>query len=263
MNEILISVITSVLTFGGLWALLKETLTEALSKSISYKFDKKLQESKKLIDIELKVIDSQLKSSGAQVESLINNNLAALDFRRQKQVDAVEVLWSEMMQLKALIPDFISVLELIPSEFHDVFIQNMDIEKSLKEFSLGELTEQLKQSKAKTVRVFSGALMFSYYELYQSIIVMCLTYTSIGALDGKFSNWYEKYDIAATFPNINIDFNEYEDKLGKTQYILGFIEKSFLSDAEKIINGEVQMYEGNERAKQINEMRRQLASFTS
>lgn len=260
MNEILISVVSSVITVGGVWLLFKNTIIESVGKAISYNFDKKLQHNQKLIDIELKVIDSQLSSNGAQVESLINSNLTALDFGRQKQVEAIEVLWIEMMQLRQLIPGFVSVLELIPSEFHERFINSMNIKKDLEEFSLVVFSEWMKESKARSFRVFSNSLMYSYFELYQSIIAMCLTHTSIEALDGKFSNWYEKYDIAEIFSNSRVDFEEAKDKIGKTQHLLSLIEKNFLIDAEKIINGETQMYESNKRAEKINKLRSQLTN---
>lgn len=58
MNDVLISVFSSVITVGGLWVLLKNTLIESVGKTITYKFDKKLQDNQKLIDIELKIMDS-------------------------------------------------------------------------------------------------------------------------------------------------------------------------------------------------------------
>ena len=237
MNDVLISVISSAVTVGGLWVLLKDTLIESVGKSITYKFDKKLQDNQKLIDIELKVMDSQLSSNGAQVEALVSSNLIALDFGRQKQIEAIEILWTEMMQLRQLIPGFVTVLELIPSEYHEKFIDNMNIEKDLRGFSLDSFNDWVRQSKARSKRVFSSELMYSYYELYQSVTTMCLMHTSVEGLDGKFSYWYEKYNIEETFSNPNVDFKEAEGKLGKTQYLLTLIEKSFLADAKKIING--------------------------
>lgn len=254
----LISVISSAVTVGGLWVLLKDTLIESVGKSITYKFDKKLQDNQKLIDIELKVMDSQLSSNGAQVEALVSSNLIALDFGRQKQIEAIEILWTEMMQLRQLIPGFVTVLELIPSEYHEKFIDNMNIEKDLRGFSLDSFNDWVRSSKARSKRVFSNELMYSYYELYQSVTTICLMHISVEGLDGKFSYWYEKYKIEETFSNPNVDFKEAEGKLGKTQYLLTLIEKSFLADAKKIINGEIQMYESDERAKQINKLRSQL-----
>lgn len=258
MNDVLISMVSSAITVGGLWILLKDTLIESVGKTITYNFDKKLQDNQKLIDIELKVMDSQLSSNGAQVEALVSSNLTALDFGRQKQIEAIEILWIEMMQLRQLIPGFVSVLELMPSEFHEQFIVNMNIERDLRQFSLDSFNDWVKQSQARSKRVFSSELVYSYYELYQSVVTMCLMHISVEGLDGKFSNWYEKYDVEATFSNPNVDFREAEGKLGKTQYLLGMIEKNFLSDAKKVINGEIQMYESNARAKKINELRSQL-----
>jgi len=258
LNDVLISVFSSVITVGGLWVLLKNTLIESVGKTITYKFDKKLQDNQKLIDIELKIMDSQLSSNGAQVEALVSSNLTALDFGRQKQIDAIEILWIEMMQLRQLIPGFVTVLELMPSEFHEQFIDNMNIEKDLREYNLDGFNDWVRQSKARSKRVFSSELMYSYYELYQSVITMCLMHISVEGLDGKFSNWYEKYNIAATFSNPNVNFEEVEGKLGKTQHLLSLIEKNFLSDAKKVINGEIQMYESDERAKKINKLRSQL-----
>ena len=258
MNDVLISIVSSAITVGGLWVLLKETLIESVGKTITYNFDKKLQDNQKLIDMELKVMDSQLSSNGAQVEALVSSNLTALDFGRQKQIEAIEILWIEMMQLRQLIPGFVSVLELMPSEFHEQFIVNMNIERDLRQFSLDSFNDWVKQSQARSKRVFSSELVYSYYELYQSIVTMCLMHISVEGFDGKFSHWYEKYDVEATFSNPNVDFREAEGKLGKTQYLLGMIEKSFLSDAKKVINGEIQMYESDARAKKINKLRSQL-----
>ena len=258
MNDILVSMAFSAITVGGLWVLLKDTLIESVGKTISYKFDKKLQDNQKWIDIELKIMDSQLSSNGAQVEALVSSNLTALDFGRQKQIEAIEILWIEMMQLRQLIPGFVTVLELMPSEYHEQFINNMNIESSLREFSLDNFNDWVRQSKARSKRVFSSELMYSYYELYQSVTTMCLMHISVEGLDGKFSHWYEKYNIAETFSNPNVDFREAEGKLGKTQYLLTLIEKSFLADAKKVINGEIQMYESDERAKKINKLRSQL-----
>ena len=258
MNEILISVVSSAITVGGIWLVFKNTIIESVGKAISYRFDKKLQHNQKLIDIELKVIESQLSSNGAQVESLVNSNLTALDFGRQKQIEAIEVLWVEMMELRQLIPGFVTTLELIPSKFHEEFIEGMNIEKDLQNVTLSDFNDWLKQSKARSKRVFSSELMYSYYELYQSVVTMCLMHVSTEGIYGKFSNWYEKYNIEATFSNPNINFKEVEGKLGRTQYLLSLIEKNFLLDAEKVINGEIQMYESNERAEKINKLRSEL-----
>lgn len=258
MNDIIISIFSSVAVIGFLCAFFKDTIIESVGKSISYKFDKKLQDNQKLIDMELKIIESQLSSNGAQVESLVNSNLTALDFGRQKQIEAIEVLWIEMMQLRQLIPGFVTTLQLIPSDFHEQFIDGMSIEKDLKNINLDDFNSWFKQSKARSKRVFSSELMYSYYELYQSVVTMCLMHVSTEGLDGNFSNWYEKYNIEATFSNPNINFKEVEGKLGRTQYLLSLIEKNFLLDAEKIINGEIQLYESNERAKKINKLHSEL-----
>ncbi|PTP63817.1 hypothetical protein CWO01_06230 [Vibrio splendidus] len=258
MNDILIGAVTSAMTAGGIWAIFKGSITEAVRKSIAYKFDVKLQDSKKQIDIELKLLDSQLKANGMQVESLINNNLSALDYHRQKQIEAIEVLWHEIVELRKQVPGVIAVLDSLPSEFYEVFVSNPQTKNDLSKISLTSYTNLLRDSKARKFRVFSGALLYSYFELYQSVIGLCLMHTSVEALDGKFSHWYEKYDLTAIFPDANVDFKAVDGKLAKTQHILALIENSFLADAEKIITGEAQMFEGQERANQINKMRSQL-----
>ncbi|HHX8265995.1 hypothetical protein [Vibrio vulnificus] len=255
LKEVLIGAVSGAITVGGIWAFFKGSVTEVIRRSIAYKFDVKLQDSKKQIDIELKLLDSQLKANGVQVESLISNNLAALDYHRQKQIEAIGVLWEEIVELRKQIPGIIAVLDSLPSEFHEAFVNNPQTQNDLSQVSLTPYTNLLRDSKARKYRVFSGALLYSYFELYQSVVGMCLTHSSIEALDGKFSHWYEQYDLAAIFPDANIDFKVVEGKLSKTHHLLALIEKSFLADAEKIITGEAQMFEGHERAKKIDQMR--------
>lgn len=262
MKDVIISVFSSVVIVGFFWTFFKDTLIESVGKSISYKFDRKLQDNQKLIDVELKTIEARLQLNGVQVDSLVSNNLLTLDFRREKQVQAIEVLWNDMMQLRKSIPGFVFTLESMPPEFHEQIIQSMNLVDSLKNFSVEAFINLSNQSEAKVARLFSGELLYSYYGLYQSVITMCLMNVSVEGLNGGFSNWYDKYNIMTIFSNTNINFDEIEGELSRTQKILDLIEKNFLADAEKIADGEVQMLKSNERAKQINEMSSQLNRST-
>ncbi|WHP63911.1 hypothetical protein [Vibrio harveyi] len=173
MNDILIGAVTSAITAGGIWAIFKGAITEAVRKSIAYKFDVKLQDSKKQIDIELKLLDSQLKANGVQVESLINNNLSALDYHRQKQIEAIEVLWHEIIELRKQIPGIIAVLDSLPSEFHEAFVSNPQTKSELSQVSLTSYTNLLRNSKARKFRVFQEPY-FTHILNFTSQLLECV-----------------------------------------------------------------------------------------
>ncbi|MGF1836845.1 hypothetical protein [Photobacterium sanguinicancri] len=259
MNDILYNIITSTVVVSGLAFIFKNVITEKIKSSIKHSFDIQLLDYKKKVDKELKELEIQLRSKSSEFEALVNNNLSALDYRREKQIHAIEVLWNEMIALRHLIPGFVTMIDNVPSEFVDTLIKDKLIRSNLDNFDLKELLEFQKQSQAYSGRLFSGDLLYSYFELYQSIVSICLMNTSSNSIDGKFTRWHEKYNVNALFPNASVKLSSLDNKLGKTQAMLKLIEESFLSDAERIINGEVQLYEGKERAAKIRELAGELA----
>ena len=238
-------------------------LKASIERGVQHGFDKKLEALKSELHNNEEEFKSELRQKEAQINALRDG---MLDGRAQRQVlidkrrlEAVDGLWAGFM---ALAPLTMVSASMAVINF-DVAAQEAPVSPNARKFfqvitgNQEDTFKKLSQTTPKKEQPFVSPLAWAYYSAYQAIVLGA--YMRAKVLEFGVDNPQKilneepvKNLIKAALPH----YNEYIDEYGPSgyHYLLEELEKSLLTELQKMIRGEEQAAADVEQAARIMDM---------
>tara|TARA_R110001592_G_scaffold92836_1_gene270135 strand:- start:904 stop:1695 length:792 start_codon:yes stop_codon:yes gene_type:complete len=221
---------TTAVFSGALWVF-REWIAKRFQASTQHGFDKKLEEIKAAV--REKESEIQALQSGA-----FGRRTARQSILEQKRIEAAEVVWADTIRLSQLKANaqWLSLLNL-----EEIQTSTDEVDKIREFFSVigNSVPSQEKlATQARNYRPFIDDVVWSFYELFSSILLYYYTYTEfakMGELKLLKANPPIKDLLKKTMPH----YSEYVEKYGATSYyhLLDDIQDHLLRAIQKMLDG--------------------------
>ena len=220
--------------------LLRTTISERIRRAVGHEYDTKLEE---LRASNTKVLE-ELRSARAEREAFRAMAMSLMTSTRtstlDKRVEAVEVLWKSLQDLRSGLPYMIGVMDQTgwnTSRLGDQGLKALDGANYLE-----SLAPNLKSTaEVAKCRPFLGDQLYSLYHAAQAIIGRAISTTILTYQQRKFRLWFEERETVALLNSILSEdelkhFNSL--KFSKLDWLYRILEGRIVGEIQKELSGE-------------------------
>jgi hypothetical protein len=234
----LISTISSVSLLAALAFLLKGLIIERLKNSVKHEFDKKLADYQKEIDKENKRYESQIETLNRVFSEFSQANITNNTKYKEKQLAAIELLWTSLVTIESMIPGEFILLDNLPDSLKEDFINHTQNQINTSLISTININNYLSGSNFKNTQLFIDDVLWSYFQSYLTIVNIALLKTETLLSKNEYTHWSKHYNkpwLKKFITNKEIDL---DNEIGLTIKILADIKDSYIQTARSILNGQ-------------------------
>ena len=238
------SQITNAFFTGALFAfvapLFSTMISERIRRAVGHEYDSKLEE---LRTSNTKVLD-ELRSARAEREAFRAMAMSLMTSTRagtlNKRVEAIDVLWRSLQELRTATPHMIGVLDLVGWNISKLGVQGLnDLQNSN---YLEALAPNLKSSvEVAKNRPFLGDHLFSMYHAAQAIFGRAISTSILSHQQKHFRHWFKEQDIVDLIktmlqPEEFVHF--YALQSDQLDWLFRSLERRMVAEIQRELSGE-------------------------
>jgi hypothetical protein len=229
-------------------------ITERITRSIQYSYDKKFEELRAANERELKRFSTTLDTQ----QNLVSG--AFLEARRasnDRRLNAIQSLWDAMMQASFdALPVLAMTDEMVTTEMYQRFFAEPKVREAIPRFrKLGEQYAQLARLQdTEKARLLSGEYLYALCRGYRTFLGSIALYLADCNEKDEFKPWWQ-YDHALALLKAVLTAEEFDEltamEIGRYTWVRRTLETKFLKAAEDIVDGRRAATDAFDQAKEI------------
>lgn len=248
MNEIAITVLTSVVASGALAGVLvwlsKEWISVRLRTSIHHEYDQKLESLKAQLKAQSEVALVELRAAIERQATLLAAAHASFAEGQkagmERKLQAVDTLWSRLLRLRASLPPILGVIDIMTVEEYKGMKSQPTFEALSRGWSVEKLTE-LMDSEVERVRPYVGEYIWAVFYSYQVVMLRIVFLLHAGRDDAAKLEWHKDSGTRQLIEAVMsaAEFKEFDATMfGKVTWLQRRLESKILAAARKLVSGE-------------------------
>jgi len=248
------------LTTAAIVFLAKTWISERLKRSIEHEYAAKLESHKAILRAEHETALEKLRADAAKdraVQSAATTTLIGIhQAGQERRLNAVEILWQAIVDLKGKIPGIVTMADILPEEEYGQLLTQPSLRSMMDKLSFDLLNDILKGTiSVEKIRPFLGQYVYAHFWAYRAFVSQVLFSLIHGRDEGRMTPWYHNDDIrsllSTTFTTGELEGIE---RMPITRFtnLLNAFDSKILLHSGKIISGEESATFGLDQAERIS-----------
>lgn len=204
MSDFSITLISAIgasgLTTAAIVFLVKTWISERLKRSIEHEYATKLESHKAILRAEHETALEKLRADAAKdraVQSAATTTLIGIhQAGQERRLNAVEILWQAIIDLKDKIPGIVTMADILPEEEYGQLLTHPPLRSMINKLSFDVVNDILKVTKSvEKIRPFLGQYVYALFWAYRAFVGQVLVSLIQGRDEGRMTPWYHNDNI--------------------------------------------------------------------
>lgn len=253
LTTVVLAVLSSAVTTGGLALLLRDAYTSWLQKRIQFGFDR-----------DLEAIRASISESSATMNLAHNVLSESVGAVRERRLNSYDALWRALLDMRNVAPEFTTFNNVLTRE---EMRNPSHLEKAAQKIPFPTLFERAEFSPELEVhRPYVGELAWAYFFTARQIIGRIMYLHTRDGKDGSRSSWLDDAGLRGVL-QASLTPSELEQldslTLGHLSLVQSFFDNKFLTEMRVVFSGEGDSARSIELARKIQKATLKTSSIVN